>query len=408
MGKFALPKWDTNEVGDKICKTLFKVRIIPISPNIMKHSLTEGSVRSLVFLTGSVMNFKWRPILSLIYLKYTKYYSNYVLPSKSAISYKNFNSVMSKSIFYHTHCSQRIVSTLDKKVVECNEANGNEKENSLKSLKYSLLCLGFGIATIGSFLFLKYGSPRIDDSGNIIQDEYTELPVWQQYIYRCMDAIRTLTLFIQQPSREKLLPDPLKPPYHQPPYTLILELTNVLVHPDWTYKTGWRFKKRPGLDHLLENLVGLYEIVIFTAEQGIIVFPLCEALDPKNLISYKLVRDATHFIDGHHVKNLDKLNRDLSKVIAIDFNDESLKLHGDNLLNIGSWNGDDDDVLIDLTSFLTTIAQNQVEDVREVLKYYKTFKNPLATFRQKQKEIFEEKHESITMTQPKIKRKYFF
>lgn len=39
---------------------------------------------------------------------------------------------------------------------------------------------------------------------------------------------------IRDPSRDKLLPDPLKEPYYQAPYTLILEMTGVLVHPDWT------------------------------------------------------------------------------------------------------------------------------------------------------------------------------
>jgi len=39
---------------------------------------------------------------------------------------------------------------------------------------------------------------------------------------------------IQEPSSLKLLPDPLKEPYYQPPYTLVLEMTGVLVHPDWT------------------------------------------------------------------------------------------------------------------------------------------------------------------------------
>ena len=39
---------------------------------------------------------------------------------------------------------------------------------------------------------------------------------------------------IQDPSSEKLLPDPLKEPWYQPPYTLVLEMTDVLVHPDWT------------------------------------------------------------------------------------------------------------------------------------------------------------------------------
>jgi len=39
---------------------------------------------------------------------------------------------------------------------------------------------------------------------------------------------------IQEPSSLKLLPDMLREPYYQPPYTLVLEMTGVLVHPDWT------------------------------------------------------------------------------------------------------------------------------------------------------------------------------
>lgn len=36
-----------------------------------------------------------------------------------------------------------------------------------------------------------------------------------------------------QPSSEVLLPDPLPEPYIQPKYTLVLELTDVLVHPEY-------------------------------------------------------------------------------------------------------------------------------------------------------------------------------
>lgn len=34
--------------------------------------------------------------------------------------------------------------------------------------------------------------------------------------------------------------------------------------------TGWRFKKRPGIDYLFQQLAPLYEIVIFTSETGIV------------------------------------------------------------------------------------------------------------------------------------------
>lgn len=42
---------------------------------------------------------------------------------------------------------------------------------------------------------------------------------------------------IIEPTSPKLLPDPLKEPYYQPPYTLVLELTDVLLHPEWS--VGW-------------------------------------------------------------------------------------------------------------------------------------------------------------------------
>lgn len=49
------------------------------------------------------------------------------------------------------------------------------------------------------------------------------------------------------------------------------------------------------------------------------IWPVIDKLDPENkFISYRLFRDSTHFVDGAHVKNLDGLNRDLSKVTNTD------------------------------------------------------------------------------------------
>ena len=42
---------------------------------------------------------------------------------------------------------------------------------------------------------------------------------------------------IIEPTSPKLLPDPLREPYYQPPYTLVLELTDVLLHPEWSVRT---------------------------------------------------------------------------------------------------------------------------------------------------------------------------
>ncbi|CAH1173886.1 unnamed protein product [Phaedon cochleariae] len=265
-------------------------------------------------------------------------------------------------------------------VVELNR-NTSKKESS-SNKKYVFAILGILLTLGGTYIVIEFGKP----------DDASGISLWKRYLMKLWQQIEDFTVFIQEPSREKLLPDPLMYPYYQPPYTLVLEFTDVLVHPDWTYKTGWRFKKRPGLDYLLENLVGFYEIVVFTAEPGMTIFPVIEALDPKNLISYKLVRDSTHFIDGHHVKNLDKLNRDLKKVIVIDWNSQSVQFHPDNHLNIPRWRGEnEDEALIDLTSFLKTIALTEIDDVRDVLRFYKQYDEPLKEFRNKQKEYFDKK-----------------
>ena len=68
---------------------------------------------------------------------------------------------------------------------------------------------------------------------------------------------------------------------------------------------------------------------------------------------YRLVRDATHFIDGHHVKDLNCINRDLKKVIVVDWNPESVKFHRNNTILVPRWKGNDDDLmLVDLAAFL--------------------------------------------------------
>lgn len=266
-----------------------------------------------------------------------------------------------------------------------------QEKKSKKILTYFFSILGLTITVIGTYTILEYGFP--------IEDQ-PEIPFWKKHWFKISKQFEALSLFIKEPSREKLLPDPLPYPYYQPPYTLVLEFTDVMAHPDWTYRTGWRFKKRPGLDYMLENLVGLYEIVVYTAEPGMTIFPVLEAIDQKHLISYKLVRDSTHFIDGHHIKNLDRLNRNLKKVIVIDWDSESVKFHPDNQFSLPRWEGNDDDMtLIHLTAFLKTIAVTEIEDVREVLRYYKQFGNPLEEFRSKQREYLEKK-DQISLKRP--------
>lgn len=264
-----------------------------------------------------------------------------------------------------------------------------EKETAIKNLK-------IGFYFIGASLFMIVGSGlyilMADNYYKQDKDEKDSYPV--RVFRRGRFAISDFFESIRAPSYEQLLPDPLPFPYHQPPYTLILEMTDLLVHPEWTYSTGWRFKKRPNVDRFLEQVSENYEVVVFTASNGFNVYPIVESLDKNHVIMYKLVKNATDYIDGHHVKNLERINRNLSKVIMVDWNENSVKKQRDNALVIPRWTGEDyDDQLIQLAELLNVVAASEVSDVREVLSYYKQFDNPLEVFKENQRKLLEMQEE---------------
>ncbi|KAK4882179.1 hypothetical protein RN001_005498 [Aquatica leii] len=346
----------------------------------------------------------------------TCYYDIIAASAKTISRYDDtLKEYLAPSLAIHlgiTPISSDLINSLEGNRFHDNSNEAAVREASWKTIKYTLLFLGFAFIGTASYIIFDFGKPVIGRDGKVIPDEFSNQPTFMQYIYRTLREFEYYKRLIREPSRDKLLPDELKPPYYQPPYTLVLELIDVLVHPDWTYNTGWRFKKRPGVDYFLETLSSFYEIVIYTAEQGMTVFPIVEALDPKNLIMYKLVRDATHFVDGHHVKNLDKLNRNLNKIVVVDWNMNSVKFHPENVFRIPKWDGNDNDTaLIDLTALLLTVANSEVKDVREVLTYYNSFEDGLTTFREKQRMIIEQqesqkKHEPVNPAQ--ILSKTFF
>lgn len=88
--------------------------------------------------------------------------------------------------------------------------------------------------------------------GNVIPDEFSNMILPQQYLLRTWRGMHDVNKMIQEPSREKLLPDPLKEPYLQPPYTLVMELRDVLVHPEWTVGSPLEgvVRNRDGFDEL--------------------------------------------------------------------------------------------------------------------------------------------------------------
>lgn len=262
----------------------------------------------------------------------------------------------------------------------------NEDQNAQKRKRSTVLAMFIvvGSTFCGLLYFcLYYGWMKKDEDS-----AYTG--ILAPY-YRIKEACKLWKNFVVEPSRDKLLPDPLKPPYWQPKYTVVIELKNVLVAPEWSYKMGNRVKKRPAVDYLLD-VIGYpnFEVVIYTSETALNANPIVEALDSKQKIMYKLYRDCCKYRNGVYVKDLSKLNRDLSKVIYIDFDPESFRCNPENVLRLPKWDGTlDDTALVDLAELLKTIHLSDVDDVRPTLQYYSQFDDPLREFRERAARVAE-------------------
>ncbi|XP_054855877.1 mitochondrial import inner membrane translocase subunit TIM50 [Eublepharis macularius] len=272
-----------------------------------------------------------------------------------------------------------------------------QKENTAYAKKVVLRIAGLMAASSGVAVIYIFGSNSVDEHGVKIPDEFDNDPVLMQQCRRAYKYFKDYRQMIIEPTSPKLLPDPLKEPYYQPPYTLVIELTDVLLHPEWSLVTGWRFKKRPGIDNLFQQLAPLYEIVIFTSETGMTAFPLIDSVDPHGFISYRLFRDATRYMEGHHVKDISCLNRDPAKVVVVDCKKEAFSLQPFNGMALKKWDGNSDDrTLFDLAAFLKTIALSGVDDVRSVLENYSMEEDPLEAFKRRQSQLEQEEQQRLS------------
>jgi len=183
------------------------------------------------------------------------------------------------------------------------------------------------------------------------------------------------------PSWAPLLPPQTKE--FQGKKTLVLDLDETLVHctvepiehPDHCFNVhfnGEDFKvhvrKRPHLEHFLQTVSELFEVIVFTASQKVYADTLLDIIDPeKKYVQYRLFRDACLPVEGNFLKDLGVLGRELSQVVLIDNSPYAYGYQVDNGIPIESWFDDPDDTeLLDLIPFLRHI--HNVEDVRPFVR----------------------------------------
>jgi mitochondrial import inner membrane translocase subunit TIM50 len=171
-----------------------------------------------------------------------------------------------------------------------------------------------------------------------------------------------------KPIRDKLLDDlPLNVPKRP---TLVVNLEDFLIHRFYTPANGWKTQKRPHLETFLTELSPYYEIVIFSDSYMMSTTSIVEKLDNGDNISACIFKESALYKGGEYIKDLSRLNRDLSKVIIFDHNHQSVKYQKENSILTAPWKGDTTDTLLkDIVPVLQEMAKNK-EDLRKQLVEY--------------------------------------
>lgn len=191
-----------------------------------------------------------------------------------------------------------------------------------------------------------------------------------------------------------IVPHNLLPPkdHSDPPFTLVLDLDETLVHSSLAYVNNYgnleipdvydlsfkctdqgvvydvyvRF--RPHMLQFLQTVCKYFEVVVYTASTSSYAEALLNLIDTdKTLIKYRLYRDSCLFVNGNYIKDLTGIGRDMSKTIIIDNCINAFGYHLDNGLPIISWFDDDSDTeLCSVIPFLEILLS--LKDVRPTIR----------------------------------------
>jgi len=175
------------------------------------------------------------------------------------------------------------------------------------------------------------------------------------------------------------------PPKSQndPPITLVLDLDETLVHctvedvqdADLTFPVLFHginyqvnVRIRPYLQDFFKRIHGHFEVVVFTASQRVYANELLDRIDPDKIyIKHRLFRESCLPVEGNFLKDLNVLNRDLTKTILVDNSPHAFGYQVDNGIPIESWFEDPKDTeLLKLAKFLKGILGQ--DDVRPMIR----------------------------------------
>lgn len=199
-----------------------------------------------------------------------------------------------------------------------------------------------------------------------------EVDPFRRYAHKTCSAANDAYEFLFSPPLKALLP--MKPPLRTETNkkTLVLNFEGVLYSKDFQARDGLVIHLRPGFYKFIQQVLPHYEVLLYSEEDTNFMSEVIQTIDPT--MRYFPWFAGQEFMvrtpEGYR-KDLKLVNRDLKKIIVVDFQPERYINTLDNVLAIGKYNGEEEDhALRDLGALLSHLASLPLKEARkEVQKY---------------------------------------
>ena len=170
----------------------------------------------------------------------------------------------------------------------------------------------------------------------------------------------------------------ISPPFLKEPctkkYTLVLDINNTLLNIQYGDKNNRQPNLRPGLFSFLGAIKPYYELVSFTAERKENSDMILKEIEKnRKYFDYNLYKDHTTLYGNKFIKDINKLGRDIRKIIIIDDEPSNFILNPENGIQISPYLGDstkDDTTLFELKKLLILFHRTGGDDIRKAIKSY--------------------------------------
>lgn len=192
---------------------------------------------------------------------------------------------------------------------------------------------------------------------------------WSMKVLRGWDSSYD---FLTKPPIVKFLPEKMPIKGENMKKVLVLNFEGTLYSKDFESGKGIIVHLRPGFRKFLEEARNHYEVIIYSDEETNVINQMLQTISPMDrLVIWAYGREFMSWSMNGPKKNLNFVNRDPKKIIAVDLSRDIYLNNKECVVQLPAYNGEEvDNKLNELSLFLKYLSNPAIKDVKAEIEKF--------------------------------------